>query len=159
MPQTARRRVLKSLVGAVPVVWSRPIVEAIALPAHAQMSGPITCTVEDTGGPCSPTGGNEFRVFGTVSGDDLTGVILEIVYTNELNGGGSASVSTTTPIQPGNLFDVTFNPLPPAGQEWDDPLGTVVVRFQDQGTYGFAECRGIHNCEDLEGDLVEDDMG
>lgn len=155
MSQSARRTVLKGLVGVVPIAWSKPVVEVLTLPAHAQMSGPITCTVVDTAGPCGPTEGNEFRVFGTVSDGNLTGVILKIEYTNQLSGGGTATVSTTTAVQAGNTFDVTFNALPPSGKSWDDPVGAVTVKFQDQATYGFAECSGTHDCEDIGGDTTD----
>lgn len=39
MTQNSRRRLLQSLAVTLPVAWSRPVVESIVLPAHAQTSG------------------------------------------------------------------------------------------------------------------------
>jgi hypothetical protein len=40
MPTETRRRLLKGLALTLPAAWSRPIVESVVLPAHAQTSGP-----------------------------------------------------------------------------------------------------------------------
>lgn len=41
----ARRRVLQGLVVTLPAAWTRPVVESLILPAHAQTS-PGECTAE-----------------------------------------------------------------------------------------------------------------
>lgn len=45
MSQNSRRRLLQGLVVTLPAAWSRPIVESIVLPAHAQTS-PVQCSAE-----------------------------------------------------------------------------------------------------------------
>lgn len=40
MSRRSRRRLLKGLALTLPAAWSRPIVESVVLPAHAQTSGP-----------------------------------------------------------------------------------------------------------------------
>jgi len=160
MTDKTRRNLAKSLIASggsvalgksLPKGWITPIVENVVLPAHAQTSFlyNITCTVEDTDGPCGPTIGNEFRVFGSVSGGNLQGVVLKIEYINELNSGDCTNTGfayeTTTQVQAGNVFDETVLPVPPF-DEWCDPEGIVRVRFQDQATYGGAECSGTHDC-------------
>lgn len=148
----------------LPDGWITPVVENVVLPAHAQTSFPyqIVCTVEDTNGPCDPVIGNEFRVFGSVSGGDLQGVVLVIEYRNGTEEGdttsdsectGQGTFTTTTVVQAGNTFDETVLATPPVQTPplvWCDPIGTVRVRFQDQATYGSAECSDTHNCEEVE---------
>jgi hypothetical protein len=157
-----RRAVTKSLVASggaiilgksIPQSWISPVVDAVVLPVHAQTSPlfDISCNVEVTDGDCNPDG-IEFRVFGSVSGGDLEGVVLEIEYSNqsENTGCSTSSVTTTTVVQAGNTFDETVLALPPSGDEWCDEFGEVCVRFQDQSTFGTAECCEIHNCEEEE---------
>lgn len=150
-----RRKLLKALsIASVPAAtWTPPLVKSVVLPAHAQTSldqAPegfsINCAVEDTDGACR-AGEIEFRVFGTVSGGDLTGAILTITYSNEPEEGqGIRFFSTTTVVQPGNTFDETVQASPPAGNLWGDPTGLVAVRFQDVSTFGFVECTRSHTC-------------
>lgn len=40
MSRNARRRLLQGLAIALPAAWTRPIVESVILPAHAQTSAP-----------------------------------------------------------------------------------------------------------------------
>lgn len=150
MTQETRRRALKGLAITVPAAWTAPIVNSVILPAHAQMSpisATIDCTVEDVEGFCQPSA-IEFRVFGTVGGDDLEGAVLEIEYTNDLIGGGTDTHTTTTLVQSDNSFDETVVATPPSGEGWGGPAGDVTVRFLDQATFGDAECMGTHNCEE-----------
>lgn len=44
-PRRSRRMLLKGLAVTLPAAWSRPVVEAVVLPAHAQTS-PGTCSAE-----------------------------------------------------------------------------------------------------------------
>jgi hypothetical protein len=146
---------------SIPQSWISPVVDAVVLPVHAQTSPlfDISCNVEDTDGDCDPDG-IEFRVFGSVSGGDLEGVVLEIEYSNQSGeesgeecdnpNPSTSSVTTTTVVQAGNTFDETVTALPPSGDEWCDEFGEVCVRFQDQSTFGTAECCEIHNCEEEE---------
>lgn len=162
-PGVARRRLLRALGGSslaagtvVASGWHKPVVRAVVLPAHAQISGlAIACTVEDTEGPCDTdaTGAVEFRVFGTVTGAAAGGAVLEIEYRNELqivgtDPGPFASFTTTTIVQPDNSFDATVLALPPAGEFWHEPEAEVAVRFQDPDTYGPAECSDTHDCSE-----------
>ncbi|MGA8262513.1 MAG: hypothetical protein WB783_20065 [Arenicellales bacterium] len=157
----ARRNLAKTLAASggvvvlgktVPQSWFTPVVEDIVLPAHAQTSLPytISCTVEDTTGVCDPSG-IEFRVFGTVSGGDLEGVVLVIEYGNQIGPDCTNQelfYDTTTQVQAGNVFDATVVAIPPS-QGWCDPEGHVRVRFQDQSAYGTGECHGVHNCDEV----------
>lgn len=45
-PRHSRRTLLKGLAVTLPVAWSRPVVEAVVLPAHAQTS-PMSCSAEE----------------------------------------------------------------------------------------------------------------
>lgn len=40
MPTNTRRRLLQGLTVMLPAAWTRPVVESVILPAHAQTSGP-----------------------------------------------------------------------------------------------------------------------
>ena len=42
MNQKSRRRILKGLAITLPVVWTKPVVEFVVLPAHAQTTGPCS---------------------------------------------------------------------------------------------------------------------
>lgn len=158
---TDRRRVLAALGGsgaafgaALAAGWHKPVVRTVVLPAHAQTSPPvIQCTVVDTDGPCdtTSTGAIEFRVFGTVSGDDVEGAALEIEYRNELQETGIEpgpfrTYTATATVQPDGSFDRTVSALPPTGEFWHEPEAEVTVRFQDQATFGPAECVDTHDC-------------
>lgn len=46
MTQKSRRTLLKGLAVTLPAAWSRPIVESVVLPAHAQTSEPEGCSAD-----------------------------------------------------------------------------------------------------------------
>lgn len=46
MTQKSRRVLLKGLAATLPAAWSRPIVESVVLPAHAQTSVPAGCSAD-----------------------------------------------------------------------------------------------------------------
>ena len=39
MNKKSRRKALKALAAAAPVVWAKPVVDSVVLPAHAEVSG------------------------------------------------------------------------------------------------------------------------
>lgn len=146
MTQKTRRRALKGLAITVPAAWTAPIVNSVILPVHAQMSpiSAIDCTVEDTDGACGPPA-IEFRVFGTVAGGDLEGAVLEIEFTD-----GTFTDTNTTTVQSDNSFDETVVATPPSDEGWAAPPHQVTVRFQDQASFGDAECTGTFDCREID---------
>lgn len=148
MTQESRRRALKGLAITVPATWTAPIINSVILPAHAQMSpisATIDCTVEDTEGSCIGSA-IEFRVFGTVAGGDLEGAVLEIEFTD-----GTFTDTDTTTVQSDNSFDETVVATPPSDEFWAEPPHQVTVRFQDQASFGDAECAGTFDCREIGG--------
>lgn len=59
MTQKSRRILLKGLAVTLPAAWSRPIVESVVLPAHAQTSEPEGCSA-DSGCYSYDFGGSTF---------------------------------------------------------------------------------------------------
>lgn len=157
----SRRRLLKTIAAAggaitaakaLPENWTKPVVDSVLLPVHAQATGvtySIECSVENLAEPICGPSGIGFIVSGSVSASDgssLVGVSLNVAYTNELGGGGTHTAEIQTGVQAGNVFGVGFNASPPAGEGWDDAAGTIVVTFVDQATYGTASCTEEYDC-------------
>ena len=182
----SRRKLLKSIAagsGAVvvgkslPETWSKPVINSVVLPAHAETTddtgslpaGTIICsslTVRD-GSQCQ-SGQISFYVSGEVSASDgssLTGASLTVTYANgERSGPGPGPTTTPMPTTSPPDVTVTFTVLvganntfasgelvatPPNGGGWSDPEATISVRFTDPA-YGTSTCSTLYSCSERE---------
>ena len=184
---STRRKALKSIVigsgvvvagKSMPESWSKPVIDAVLLPAHAQ-----TTTAEDAGSlgtdtpvePVKPTytidcasldvapgkfcGLKEvvFSVSGSVSASDgssLEGVELTVAYTNQaaqVTGapGGDQTIAFSVVVDSGNVFATTELNASPAPSVWVDTTGTIVVSFTDP-VYGPSSCTQAYTCVDID---------
>ena len=71
MSKNLRRNTLKAMAFTMPAIWTKPVVDVVVLPSHAQMSlisscGPITASDEDIDGV------DLDRVFLFFDGDDCS---------------------------------------------------------------------------------------
>jgi len=155
MSDQSRRKFLKSVAAgggaviagrALPESWTRPVVEAVILPAHAALSSsppPVEPVVYDF--DCmdasfiitNPVPGTLHVAFGwlpTESSGLLTGTIVGTHYVCTDSSGVRAQ---------SDINNTEFNQNP-AGVSFDvvAPLDFihVVITYQDQVTYGTASC-------------------
>lgn len=139
----------------LPEKWTRPIIDTIIIPAHAQTSEPevafgLSCTVGDPpeGATCDRTD-QYFNVSGSVSATDsrdMSGVQLDIEFEGEIAPSVMGTDNFTVSVEPGNTFTLTDLAQPPSGQQWSTPNGTITVSFTDQTTYGTASCTQPTTC-------------
>ena len=165
----SRRKLLKSIAagsGAIvagkslPESWSRPIVDSVMLPAHAQTSPtPPAATYEfvcsefvvRTGVTCGPDE-ISYGVSGEVAASDgssLEGVSLTVYYINGLNPTppNNATTTETVLVAAGNTFSSgVIRATPPSGFDWENPDGVVAIGFTDRATYGDSSCTTRYSC-------------
>ncbi len=105
MNKKTRRNLIKGLAVAAPVVWVKPVVDSVVLPAHAQTSIPIEASVrfftDDSFNIEIPNGstiviGTPYVVLITLF--PIPGIPLDLVITTSINGVPNAPANgTTTP--------------------------------------------------------------
>ncbi|MDZ7841694.1 MAG: hypothetical protein U5R46_12920 [Gammaproteobacteria bacterium] len=141
MKKNSRRNVLTGLAIATPVLWARPIVQSVFLPAHAQTSEvspdpAIRCQIEGEGDHLDsqedPTGALKDQVVVNLQIDgvnDINDIVdgesymitYEAIYTTDSTAPGDAGYNTTdnfsgmvTAQNDGEevVFVISQNPLP-----------------------------------------------
>lgn len=104
MTNSSRRKLLKSIAagtGAVvagkslPEKWTRPVVDSVMLPAHAETSSPV-CVI--AGLYCYAWGNNATEI--TVNADGT----IDIVFTNNNGTWDNADTSDSVPVTGGSFI-------------------------------------------------------
>lgn len=153
-----KRNLTKALgvAGASSVVWKKPVIDTVTLPAHAATSegGFVVDSAvgSQSGSEAAAVCNSEglgFSVSGTVSaanGQDLAGVSLTIEFTGQRLF-EPLTVFFTTNVMPGNIYNSgNLIAVPPFQDPWEPAAGMVLVRFTDQSTYGTSSAVTTTTC-------------
>ncbi len=178
-----RRRILKALAtgtGAVATVklapekWTKPVVDSVLLPAHAQTTvvpttaapttaaptttaAPLTyainCASSNDGLTCQIGGNGELIVElnGNITGTgpDLTGAVLNVDFTAIVNpqigSGGTETVSDQMVVDSSGAFSGSFAITPTLGATFIPPVN-IDITFDDPATFGSDTCTLTWTC-------------
>lgn len=142
LEQSRRRRIVFAAVGgASALYWSKPVVESVLLPAHAQTSPGVTSSVSSSG--VSGSGGT------TGSGSSGSGAESG---SGGSSGGGSSANPTLTMIPPSYTSDLLTGGAcveDCIGSEMllivdiYDANGILVGSYQDSATVPSSACVGV----------------
>jgi len=135
-----RRAVLGTATGAAAAVWHKPIINAIAIPAHAQTSVAAVTTV-------APTTASFFGASVTAGGIVNNSSPLDFLIAPAMAGGNVYTVSATQTDTEGKVFDIgVFEEFPYGGQEG---IETVQVVYGDSVTMGETKILSVREnpCE------------
>jgi len=153
---------------AAPKQWTRPVIDGILLPAHAQATLPpssysfscaalsVTCT------PSVPMAFNfdlvmDIQGAATGTGASPAGAVIELTMTGDSTDAidptdiQSTTITNTVVVQPDDSFAIIWTAPPPAGRVWTLDLantftGTLTTGYQDTATYGGATCVDTFTC-------------
>jgi len=150
--QSSRRKLIKALLGTgaaigsaslLPQRWTRPVISAIVLPAHAQLSpppaAPAVYSIECGTFVLSYVSPGVYNVNFTYTPVDSSGVLNgQVVATTYVITDQNNTTLFGPNTLPGTQFGVEAGPA----VNVNNPVGfiRVTITFADQGTYGTDSC-------------------
>lgn len=162
MSDTSRRKLLKSIAAgtgtviagkSLPESWSRPVVDSVILPAHAQTSTdvtyiatyPTTAAVTDTGGSASTVGATEGNDTFFQTGDYMEETITTTGICNLSSLNLSITMwddTDTCAVGDSHTFNVVINGVPVGAYQFITPPGGDAGNINVGGIYSFGAIAG-----------------